>query len=485
MKKFVTLILIFVLLFTFTSCAQLNEEKASGRVVATVNGTNITKAEFDKFLNYYEIVYAVNDQSLPTGKDLKDFKEEILTNYTEVQAEYIDALARGYSVADSVYQTNVKNAMDYITQTVGADKLDAFFAEYKTTKADFEAFLNDYYKKLSYTNALEEDFFTIMSADQSLINYKVAKVNGNDLTMDKFLYYVMQEYITQYITGQSTPSTDEEMQTFYKEVITNYAQLEAFYNYATKQGIEITEDEINAQLATVTLYMNYFAPTKADKETMLKQNLLTYDAWEKYSKENAKMLAAKSKIETALKTEIEDYTPTDKEIQKYYDENTAIISGKYMYAKHILFSEDNKAMAETCAQRAKAGENFDTLMAEYNGKDGVTEASDLGRFAKTEMVTEFADAAFKLSVGEVSGVVQSEFGYHVIYAYAAPSLEAEKATITSALKSDYQTEQLAKKEAMKIKAKVKTPKEIKTAYDVYVSYLYGSYNIKIYPSRVK
>lgn len=485
MKKFVTLILIFVLLFTFTSCAQLNEEKAAGRVVATVNGTNITKAEYDKYYNYYEIVYAVNDQSLPTGNDLKDFKEEILTNYTEVQAEYIDAVARGYTVADSVYRTNVKNAMDYITQTVGADKLDAFFAEHKTTKADFEAFLNDYYKKLSYTNALEEDFFTIMSADQSLINYKVATVNKTDLPMEKFLYYVMQEYITQYISGQETPSTDEEMQTFYKEVITNYAQLEAFYNYATKQGIEITEEEINGQLATVNLYMNYFAPTKADKETMLKQNLLTYDAWEKYSKENAKMLAAKNKVETALKAEIEDYTPTDKEIQNYYDENTAIISGKYMYAKHILFSEDNKAMAEACAQRAKAGENFDTLMAEYKGKDGVTEASDLGRFAKTDMVTEFADAAFKLSAGEVSSVVQSEYGYHVIYAYAAPALEAEKATITSALKSEYQTEQLAKKEAKVLKTKVKTPKTIKTAYDVYVSYLYGSYNIKIYPSRVK
>lgn len=485
MKKFVTLILIAVLLFTFTSCAQLNEEKAAGRVVAIVNGTNITKAEYDKYYNYYEIVYAVNDQSMPTGNDLKDFKEETLKNYTEVQAEYLDAVARGYKVEDSVYQTNVKNAMDYITQAIGADELDAFFTEHNTTKADFEAFLNDYYKKLSYTNALEEDFFTIMSADQSLQNYKVAKVNGNDLPMDKFLYYVMQEYITEYISGQSTPSSDEEMQTFYKKVINNYAQLEAFYNYATKQGVTITDEEVNSELATVNLYMNYFAPTKEEKEKMLKQNLLTYDAWEKYSKENAKMLVAKSKVETTLKSEISAYTPKDSEIQKYYDENVAIIAGKYMYAKHILFSEDNKAMAETCAQRAKAGENFDTLMTEYKGKDGVTEAADLGRFAKADMVTAFSDAAFKLSPGEVSGVVKSDYGYHVIYAYAAPTLEAEKASITSTLISSNQTDQLAKKEAKIIKTKVKTPKEIKTAYDVYVSYLYGSYNIKIYSSRVK
>lgn len=485
MKKFITSILIIALLFTFTSCAQINEEKAAGRIVATVNGTNITKAEYNKYYKYYEIVYAVNDQSMPTGSDLKDFKEEILTYYTEVQAEYLDAVEGGYKVKDSVYQANVKNAMDYIAETIGEDDLDSFFTQHNTTKEDFEAFLNDYYKKLSYTNALEEDFFSIMSVDESLLTHQVATVNGSALTMDKFLYYIMQEYITAYISGQETPSTDEEMQTFYEQVITNYAQLEAFYNYATAQGIEITDDEVASKLETVNLYINYYAPTKADKETLLKQNLLSYDTWETYSKENAKMLVAKEKVETALKAEIADYTPTDKQIQKYYDENTAIISGKYMYAKHILFSEDNEAMAQTCAQRAGAGENFDSLMEEYQDTDGVTEASDLGRFAKSDMVTEFSDAAFELSPGEVSGVVQSEYGYHVIYAYEAPTLESEKASITSTLTSDYQTEQLEKKEAKILKTKVKTPKEIKTAYDVYVDTLYDKYDIKIYESRVK
>jgi parvulin-like peptidyl-prolyl isomerase len=313
----------------------------------------------------------------------------------------------------------------------------------------------------------------------------IATVNGNALPMDKFLYYLMQEYITAYISGEDTPSTDEEMQTFYEQVITNYAQLEAFYNYATAQGMEITDDEVNSKLAIVNLYINYFAPTKADKESLLKQNLISYDSWETYSKENAKMLVAKDKVEAALETEISDYTPTDRQIQKYYNENIAIISGKYMYAKHILFSEDNEAMAAECAQRAQAGEDFDALMEEYQDKDGVTEAADLGRFAKSDMVEEFADAAFELSPGEVSGVVQSEYGYHVIYAYEAPTLESQKATITSTLTSDYQTEQLEKKEAKALKTKVKTPKEIKTAYDVYVDTLYDKYGIKIYASIVK
>jgi parvulin-like peptidyl-prolyl isomerase len=485
MKKVLALILIFAALFTFTSCAQLNEEKAAKRVVATVNDTDITKADFDKYFKYYEVVYAVNGQSLPTGKDLTTFKEERLKYLAEVEAEYIDAVARGYKVSDSIYLTNVKNAMDYISQTVGADNVDDFYTENGTTKEAFEAFLDEYYQKLSYISVLENDFYSIMSSDESLYNYQVAKVNGNPFLMDKFLYYLMQESINSYITGEDTPSTDEEMQTYYKKVITNYAQLEAYYNYAVDNGITITNDEIAAKLIEVNLYINYMAPDTDSKVNFLKQQLISYDTWEKYSKENAIMLAAKEKAEDALKAQIADYTPTDKEIEKYYDENIAIVKGKYMYAKHILFSSDNEALAEECAQKAKDGEDFDTLMEEYQNADGVLEAADLGRFSKSDMVAEFLDAAFALSPGETSGVVKSSYGYHVIYAYEAPSLESEKTYITQTLIYDYQSTQLSKKEAKIIKTKVSASKTIKTAYDLYIDSLYDKYNIKLYESRVK
>jgi len=483
MKKFLTIFLVFIMLLSFTSCAQLNEEKAAARVVATVNKTDITKAEYDKYYNYYEVVYAINGQSLPAGTELAKFKENILKDYAEIHAEYLEAVELGYKADDSIYKSNVKAALDYIAQAVGEDEVEEFYKAQGTSKEKFEAFINDYYKKLSYTNLLENDFYSIMEKDENLLNYKVATVNKKPFLMEEFLYYLMQETITSYITGDEQPSTDEEVQAYLKRVINNYAELEAYYNYAAANDIKITDEEVNSKLNEINLYINLMSPDKESQEKFLNQQLLSYETYEKYSKEHAQMLVAKEKVQQELK--ITDYTPTEKEIQDYYDKNFASVKGKYMYAKHILFTVDKKAEAEKCAKRAKDGEDFDKLMEEYKGTEGVMEASDLGRFDNTTMVKEFSDAAFKLSAGEVSGIVKSEYGYHVIYAYKAPELKAKKAEIKEALISEYSQTETAKKIAKIIKPKVKTPKIIKNVFDVYMDSLYDKYDIELYPRRVK
>ncbi|GEP01230.1 peptidylprolyl isomerase [Methylobacterium haplocladii] len=84
-----------------------------------------------------------------------------------------------------------------------------------------------------------------------------------------------------------------------------------------------------------------------------------------------------------------------------------------VHARHILV--DNEADAKKIAARVKGGEDFAKIAGETSKDPGSkAEGGDLGWFTKERMVAPFAEAAFKMSPGQVSDPIKTQFGWHVI-----------------------------------------------------------------------
>ncbi len=114
----------------------------------------------------------------------------------------------------------------------------------------------------------------------------------------------------------------------------------------------------------------------------------------------------------------------DKEIKDFYDANSAKFQGdEQRHASHILISRGTtdkdkaaaKAKAEDIlAQLRKSPKSFEALAMRYSQDPSGAKGGDLGTFGRGAMVKPFEDAVFGMKVGQISDLVESEFGYHII-----------------------------------------------------------------------
>ena len=186
---------------------------------------------------------------------------------------------------------------------------------------------------------------------------------------------------------------------------------------AKARNVTATDAEVAAQIEEI----RKSAPDEEAFQKALKEQSMTMARL----RDDARTQIAIGKM---MDAEIANAPPvTDADAKEFYDKNPDRFKQPEMVrASHILImvrdedgeaaKKDARARIDAVLKRARAGEDFAALARENSQDGSAAGGGDLDFFPREKMVAPFADAAFKLKTGEVSDVVTTQFGYHIIKA---------------------------------------------------------------------
>jgi peptidyl-prolyl cis-trans isomerase D len=244
--------------------------------------------------------------------------------------------------------------------------------------------------------------------------------------------------------GMSSEQFAEQLRQDYamQGVLGGVTQSELAPATVTKTALDALLDrrEVQVQRFEAKSYVAALKPTDADIDAYYKAHTEQFRSPEQaridYVVLDLAALAAQVRV-------------TDEELQKYYNENISrYTSQEERRASHILIAVDKAAPA---ADRAKAKALAESLLAQVrkdpgsfaklakqhsNDPGSADKGGDLDFFVRGAMVKPFEDAAFAMKVGEISNVVESDFGFHIIELTAVRGgerkpFESVKADITA------------------------------------------------------
>ncbi|ACM21838.1 peptidylprolyl cis-trans isomerase, PpiC-type [Geotalea daltonii FRC-32] len=240
----------------------------------------------------------------------------------------------------------------------------------------------------------------------------VAKINGTIITR-KELDRAVKVLVAQNRLPQALPP--EQQKQAEEAALDQLISAELMYQAGQKTEIKDIDKQIEEKIALNRA--KFPNPEEFDKA------LKSVEMSEKDLKE----FTRKDIVITAFieKNIISNINVAEADAKKFYDDNTEKFKqDESIRASHILIGVDAKAgeedkkkareKAEGILKKIKAGEDFATLAKAESTCPSSKQGGDLGTFPKGQMVAPFENAAFALKPGEVSDVVETQFGYHII-----------------------------------------------------------------------
>jgi peptidyl-prolyl cis-trans isomerase D len=344
-------ILIIILVFVFWGVG--TSQKGGPDAIATVNGQSISAQEYQR--NYNQTIGRYQEQfggTLPAGLlEALNLKQQVLNQMIQELVMQQGAKEAGLIVGSEEVRKVIQN-MDAFREE-GIFKLDRYkklLASSKMTTTDFENNVRN--------DLLQTKILTHLS--------RFARISDSELK-DRFAFdndQLKLEYVAFGADGfrSSGPVADEELNLFFE---------------GNKQAY-LTEPQVKLRYIT-------FLNEQALPATQL----------------------------------------SDQEIEQYYQMNPDKFSTpEQRQARHILLRSDPKDSPELQAAKrkkleailalAKAGKDFSQLAKEHSEDASGKNGGDLGFFSKEQVVPPFAEAAFALKEGEISTIVETQFGLHLI-----------------------------------------------------------------------
>lgn len=246
---------------------------------------------------------------------------------------------------------------------------------------------------------------------------KAAVVNGVVITQTELTKEL--DFHLQRFSRQGVQISKEQMADLKNEVLDNLIDREILYQASQKAGIKVDNNKIDEELSGVKKrFPNEDEYKKALSAMKISENDIKQQIKEK--------LAINALIDMKIAQKV---VVTDKEAKAFYDSHPNLFKQpEQVKASHILIKveagADQKKKSQAMQKikqiqkELKGGQDFAVLAKKYSEDKGSgAKGGDLGYFERGQMVKPFEDAAFGLKPNDVSGIVETRFGYHLIKVY--------------------------------------------------------------------
>ncbi len=183
--------------------------------------------------------------------------------------------------------------------------------------------------------------------------------------------------------------------------------------------LDVKADSNEVRLALASIKRRF--PNEQRFFEVLQQSNLTL---EQFQTNLAQELTVQKLLEQQIASQIKDIT--DEEAMKYYQEHgEELMQPEQIRVHHILFKVSEtadpekvrsvEAKAKRVLERIRRGEDFETLARQYSEDPAsALRGGNIGFFSRGDMIKNFEDAAFALKVGQVSDLVRTQLGFHII-----------------------------------------------------------------------
>ncbi|MHB1154198.1 MAG: peptidylprolyl isomerase [Eubacteriales bacterium] len=233
----------------------------------------------------------------------------------------------------------------------------------------------------------------------------VMRVGGNKVTYNEYRYFYMN-----YRESHEKSGETGYIESLKNEVEEGLRQKYAKINLAKEHKITLAESDKTAIDNMKASYIESYGDVETFKNA-LQEGALT----EELFYDLLKFQALDEKLRIYMTDEYSGEIESDDKTVE------AFINNHFIHAIHILILNEagddlaaNLKLAEELRQRAVSGEDFNELMDAYNEDPGMVNDNTGYYFTEGQIISEFENAAEVLAVGEISNVVLSENGYHII-----------------------------------------------------------------------
>jgi parvulin-like peptidyl-prolyl isomerase len=256
----------------------------------------------------------------------------------------------------------------------------------------------------------------VTSAD-GVVDRVVAVVNQEIITLSDLEKWI--EPLQKEIMSEDRLHRKEQLREVRRKILERLIDEKLIDQEIKRFGIKVTSKEMEGIVEEIKRRNGF---TQEDMEKALAREGLTVEA---FKKQIEKGLLRNKLIQSAVKTVPK---PGERELKEFYHRNADQYRTPVSFRPfHILFVipkeatpeeiRETKKKCQKVLDRIRRGEDFRELALVYSEDVSAKKGGDLGYFKKGDLLPVLEKEILRLNVGEVSGVVRTEFGFHIVKLY--------------------------------------------------------------------